>query len=384
MWAETAHLLISSQREANQPVTDMDGDSMGSGQQVQGEQQNTATHKSKRLGTNRAHEQRRTDIKIGVGGDDKGRSGDGGATAREHRISNRKALNDLQRQLDDARRELKERDKRIDKMARRIDDQQCNITTLTQEKYRIDREAKEKERKLAGSERERSRLQWDVDELRDGIARMKKQRDLIDQGAKEKEWKLAGSERERGRLQGQVGDLQDNIARMKHYGQTLEQQLRRHDQHPKMKETELDQVQSQYSQTQALLEVRTPELKGVQSFLTKTDSLFGAEVTSMVEGLNSEIRQTAAFIADSLEFNKGARQEQHEAHSRVTQLLGDGMSKILTSIQHSEDPMLVQIALQCLLARSSKYIIETWYFGWDIRSHQLLGSVYDRIRQSGK
>jgi predicted nucleic acid-binding Zn-ribbon protein len=387
MWAETAHAIgnfISSYREANQPATDMDGDDMGSGQQMQGEQQNTETHKSKRPGTNRAHGERRTDIKTRIGGDDKGRSGDGGATARELRVSNRRATNDLQRELDDARRELKESEKRIDEMEGKIDNQQRNITTLTQEKYRIDREAKENERKLADSEWERSRLQRDVNELRDGIARMKKQRDLFDQGAKEKERKLAGSERERIRLQSQIDGLQDDIARTKSHGQTLEQQLRRQDQDANMKQTELDQVQSQYSQTQALLEVRTQELKGAQSFLTKADSLSGAEVTSMVEGLNSEILQTAAFIADSFEFSKGGRQEQGAAYSRVTQVLGDDVSKILTSIQHSEDPMLVQIALQSWLVGCSKHLIETWYFERGLRSNQLLRSVYDRVRQSGE
>jgi hypothetical protein len=362
---------------SSQAVTDMDGDDMGSRKQVQGEQQNIATHKSKRLGTNGAHEQRRSDIKTGVGGDDKGRSGDGGATAREQRISNRRALNDLQRQLDDARREAKEREKHID-------DQQCNITTLTQEKYRIDREAKEKERKLADSERERNRLQWDVDELRDGIAQMKKQRDLIDQGAKEKEWKLAGSERERIKLQRQVIELQNGIGQAQKHGNTLEQQLQRQDRDAKLT---LDQVQSQYSQTQALLEVRTQELKGAQSFLTKADSLSGAEVTSMMEGLNSEILQTAAFIADSFEFSKGktiAQQEHDAAYSRVTHYMGDGMSHILTSIQHSEDPMLVQIALQSCLAWCSKHFVETWCFGGDPQSHHLISSVYDRVRQSGE
>ena len=378
--------LITSYREDNQQVTDMGSDNTGSGEQVQGEQQNTATHKSKRPGTNGAHEERRWDIKTGVG-DDKGRSGDGGETAREQRISNRRAVIDLQRQLDDALREVKEREKRIDEMVGKIDDQRHTITTLTKEKYAINREAKEKERKLAGLERERNKLQWDVDELRDDIARTKKQRDMIDQGAKEKERKLADSERERGRLRGQVGDLQDNIARMKHQSQTLDQQLQRQDQDAKMKQTELDQVQSQYSQTQALLGVRTQELKGAQSFLTKADSLSGAEVTSMVEGLNSEILQTAAFVADSFEFSKGkaiAQHEQDAAYSRVTHCMGDGMSHILTSIQHSEDPMLVQIALQSCIVWCSKHIVETWCFNGDPRSPHLLRSIYDRVRQSGE
>ena len=52
-----------------------------------------------------------------------------------------------------------------------------------------------------------------------------------------------------------------------------------------------------HTQTVELLQTRTAELKGAQAFLAKADHLSGADVIGMVEGLNSEIMQIAAFMA---------------------------------------------------------------------------------------
>jgi hypothetical protein len=131
------------------------------------------------------------------------------------------------------------------------------------------------------------------------------------------------------------------------------------------------------------LETRTSELKGAQAFLTTADSLSGAEVTTMVEGLNSEIFQTAAFIADSFEFepmqaHSGAVPDT--AHKKVAGWIGAKTLHLLTSTRHSEDPMLIQIAVQSCLARYSKDIIGTWCF--NMIPERFLVKVYDQMRQS--
>jgi hypothetical protein len=260
--------------------------------------------------------------------------------------STAQSVTELQHQLDNTRQKLGVWEARIDVLARKIDDQQSRIVRLTQERDALNREAKEKEGKLVRSERERDRLQQ------------------------------------------QIYILQDDLTRSQNHGQKSPEnaKLQRQNQEDKIMQTELDQVKSEHTHTLALLEICTQELKGAQSFSTKADGLSGAEVTSMIEGLNSEILQTAAFIADSFVFcNAGTEEErQKAAYGSVKDLLGDKMTKILTTVRHSDDPMLVQIALQSCFIWCSKHVIETWYFEKDRWSHQLLSSIYDKVRQAGE
>jgi hypothetical protein len=107
----------------------------------------------------------------------------------------------------------------------------------------------------------------------------------------------------------------------------------------------------------------------------------------MIEGLNSEILQTAAFIAGSFKFAgtlASAAQEQHEACERVEHMLGKRMSVMLSSVQHSED-QLVQIALQSCLAWYCVCLIQQRSLESDgSRVHQLLENIYTRVRQEGE
>ena len=281
-----------------------------------------------------------------LGANDKAKGMTGEAEISGGISSTAQSVAELQHQLDNTRQQLGVWGARMDVLARKIDDQQSKITRLTEE------------------------------------------RDALGREAKEKEGKLVRSERERGRLQQQIYILQDDVTRSQNHGQKSSEKakLQHQNQEAKNMQTELDQVKSEHTHTLALLEICTQELKGAQSFSTKADGLSGAEVISMIEGLNSEILQTAAFIADSFAFGNARTEEEKQkaAYGRVKDLLGDKMTKNLTTVRHSDDPMLVQIALQSCFIWCSKHVIETWFFEKDRWSHQLLSSVYDKVRQAGE
>lgn len=237
--------------------------------------------------------------------------------------------------------------------------------------------------KQNGKEMEELRRKLDSEEQQS--RRLRRDRDSYKQEAHELGTKLEAASRGSNVLKTQVCDLQDQLARYKSYSRGMEDRLQGREKDIKIIQTQLDGLRAQYAGMQALLETRTSELKGAQTFLTTADSLSGAEVTTMVEGLNSEILQTAAFIADSFEFEP---MKAHQggaldaAHKTVQDWIGAKTLHLLTSTRHSEDPMLIQIAVQSCLVRYSKDIITTWCFS--MISERFLLQVYERMRQTGQ
>jgi hypothetical protein len=244
-------------------------------------------------------------------------------------------------------------------------------------------------RKLADASRHTKQNEREMDDLKKRLdkeeQRLRRERNSWRQDANDLRDKLTSSIRESSVLKMDVHDLQNQLARSKSLGRGLEDRLQGRDKDIKTVQAELHRLRAQYDRTRTLLETRTSELKGAQTFLTKADSLSGAEVTTMVEGLNSEILQTAAFIADSFEFeliqaHSGAVLDA--ANEAITNCIGANTLHLLTSTRHTEDPMLIQIAVQSCLVRYSKDIITTWCF--NMIPEQFLVEVYERMRQSGE
>ncbi|KAL4079083.1 hypothetical protein J3A83DRAFT_4086424 [Scleroderma citrinum] len=145
--------------------------------------------------------------------------------------------------------------------------------------------------------------------------------------------------------------------------------------------TELQRSQTKLGDITALLETRTRELKGAQAFLTTADAHSGAEVIALLDALNAEVMQTCAFISDSFDF---ARRPEHaneikEACSRISELMGPTMTHLLSTVQHSGDPLLVQIALQGAMIEFSRWIIMTWDYD-GLQAEQPLAEIYNDIR----
>lgn len=147
---------------------------------------------------------------------------------------------------------------------------------------------------------------------------------------------------------------------------------------------ELQHAQTKHDELTTLLEARTRELKGAQVFLTKADALSGAEVISLVDALNVEILQTCAFISDSFDFTRQLAdpEEIKEASSKITDLMGSTLTHLLNTVLHTEDPLLVQIALQAATVEFSRWIIMTWDFD-GLQAEQPLAEIYSDIRETG-
>ncbi|KAG8220477.1 hypothetical protein J3R82DRAFT_3172 [Butyriboletus roseoflavus] len=163
----------------------------------------------------------------------------------------------------------------------------------------------------------------------------------------------------------------------------LRRQLESKDVDLKNIRNEFQHSQTKHDELTTLLEARSRELKGAQVYLTKADTLSGAEVIALVDAVNVEILQSAAFIADSFDF---ARQPAHadeivEASGRISELMGSTLTHLLSTVVHSDDALLVQLALQGAIVEFSRWIIMTWDFD-GLQAEQPLAEIYNDIRET--
>lgn len=150
---------------------------------------------------------------------------------------------------------------------------------------------------------------------------------------------------------------------------------------------QLKAMSEQKAQLHTLLDDRTFELKGAQSFLTTADTSSGADVISMLQRLNAEVLQSAAYMAESMvdtfSFESGGVVRNENAYEVVTGLFGQSLAHYLVTKKHKDDPLLIQITFQsCFIKFLEIVICSLTLPGEDV--NRVLGSTYQRIRCGGE
>src|ERR1700722_3888066 len=182
-------------------------------------------------------------------------------------------------------------------------------------------------------------------------------------------------------------DLEVNLESCRHQYRLQADQLQRLSVDLKAATEESRHLRLQLGQTLELLKTRTAELQGAQAFLTKADSLSCEDVRTMVQGLNTEVFQTAAFMADSFVFQRkeeGGEEsaEMMEAFAQVNGIIGERMTHLLRSLEHNDDPMLIQIAFQIAMLGTSEWAIGSWYFEAP-EIDNFLQRLYRKVQEGG-
>jgi len=180
--------------------------------------------------------------------------------------------------------------------------------------------------------------------------------------------------------------LEHDKSELRKQAEDLEKKLE-HTRHSHQKQAEeLHRAADQHDQTRDLLKTRTLELSGAQAFLSKADTLSGAEVIAMVEAYNQEVLQAAAFMADSFTFEKSEESEEseemQEATREASRILGRTFVNHLKSAGHGEDPTLVQIALQACIHSFCRRIIAARHFDRSRYGH-LLEEICKEMSSAG-
>ena len=237
---------------------------------------------------------------------------------------------------------------------------------------------KSREQQVASLTAERDRAREEMKEQAGLLSVVQRERDQLNDQIKNIDSQSKGLGEQLKTLNEQLGKTQ---------GQTdgLREQLRRRDTEMQIVVNELTQIKTQHHQTVALLDTRTSELKSAEAFLSKADTMSGADVVRMVEGLNAEILQTAAYIADHFVFSQRAdfTEELLEPSGRLEELLGHKMVHLLDIINHGDDPMLIQLACQASTAAYCRWMILTWDID-DANYDQFLKHIYMTVQQGGE
>ncbi|KAG5644297.1 hypothetical protein DXG03_008715 [Asterophora parasitica] len=118
----------------------------------------------------------------------------------------------------------------------------------------------------------------------------------------------------------------------------------------------------QHEITQTQLFERMAELQSAQLFINQADSLSGAEAIAMANALNAEILQSAAFMADSLDYTQATPLSPEDASNLRDVLIGKDLAQALLSQRGQEhfDPTLVQLAVQVTFVALSRLVVASW------------------------
>jgi hypothetical protein len=251
-----------------------------------------------------------------------------------------------------------------------------------------ERRLNERERKLQGRERDVSFRESRMTEDKQSWKLQKQSLEKNLERYRAEKYAAIKEAREAGdmfrRSESDVIKLKQELEHSQQHRRALEGELHRRQQDIQIIQDTTKRMEAQHGLTRELLEARTLELKAAQSFLTTADKLSGADVSAMVGGLNGEIHQTAAFMAESFEFQElkaYARDDGTIGRTWTEEILGPTMLKLLSSVRHCEDPQVVQIALQACMTNLAARVITTWHLD-SSKDQSLLVNIYSQMQET--
>ncbi|OSC99571.1 hypothetical protein PYCCODRAFT_1394822 [Trametes coccinea BRFM310] len=151
-------------------------------------------------------------------------------------------------------------------------------------------------------------------------------------------------------------------------------------------ERKLAASQDDLISTRALLQTKSAELRDAQVFLTRVDDASDGEVVNLIGLLNSSIFQTSANIAAKFQPAYGRTENRtmrnrYIEHLRSSQLLSRKLLSSLDCLDHHQNPIVVQFALQAIMAFVAQRVCFEWILE-DCHSSRWLDSIYTRMRGS--
>jgi hypothetical protein len=150
---------------------------------------------------------------------------------------------------------------------------------------------------------------------------------------------------------------------------------------------QLEKALGDAARKDALYKARTADLQTARAFLKTTDTLSGAEIVHKVQELNTQIHQTASFVADDSKYaeerSAGIDEMNHAVHW-CYKWLGSDMSQMLLCNNHSDDPTLVQWAMQAAMLCFCAEVVSSWCSGREPEVEARLVHIYQAMKDHGK
>ncbi|KAJ7036715.1 hypothetical protein C8F04DRAFT_1094179 [Mycena alexandri] len=188
-------------------------------------------------------------------------------------------------------------------------------------------------------------------------------------------------------LHGRLRDTERDLAESREKKQASEAALERRDGQTRDLIAEKSRLEIEHTETLDLLAAKTADLAEVRTKLAHEDRLTDQAVLVLVQALNTEIKETAAFLADSFEFEErkdgggvqSHSEEMEEVYERATEILGPELVEVLRTADHHHDPALVRLAFQGGMIEYARWMSGSWFFE-DPEDEQLLADIYQRVR----
>ncbi|KAH0588422.1 hypothetical protein H2248_004271 [Termitomyces sp. 'cryptogamus'] len=200
--------------------------------------------------------------------------------------------------------------------------------------------------------------------------------------------------RENESLRNDMGIAQQQIEDLRAQVEATHRQIDNNTIHYNRQKQELQAIKEQFQRaeivhqrTREQLTERTAELQNTQRFIDVADSLSGADIINMTTALNAEILQSAALMADSLNYTKRHGEAPKEVLLRLQENIGKNLTQALIDQKFVDgkdvDPTPVQLALQVCLVACSATIVTSWTLeGNDSRLSQIYSRIWDKEKQS--
>ncbi|KAJ7905236.1 hypothetical protein B0H13DRAFT_1881244 [Mycena leptocephala] len=200
--------------------------------------------------------------------------------------------------------------------------------------------------------------------------------------------KVEGLASEIEELQERLRATERELAESREKKRVLEAALTQRQEEARDMIAEKTRLETEHNEVLELLATKTADLADAQEKLIPAeDRLTDQAVLVLVHALNTEIKETAGFLADSFEFEKkkdGAGQpedveEMAEVYERATEILGHELVNILRASDHHHDPALVRLAFQGGMVEYARWMSASWFFE-DPEDEQLLADIYQHVR----
>jgi hypothetical protein len=115
-----------------------------------------------------------------------------------------------------------------------------------------------------------------------------------------------------------------------------------------------------------------------ESYLSKIDSWSGAQVLQAVHDINSEVLQFAASATEISTFSMTRTCHGTAVQDSATRI-GPYMTRILVSRDHSQDPLLVHLALQGCVSLCIARALSSFCIGFPPKSDAVLAQIYSHM-----
>ena len=199
-------------------------------------------------------------------------------------------------------------------------------------------------------------------DLREGLEQQDQQIQAMSDDQTRVKDELAQTKDELARIKGELARTKDELARTK---------------------VELEKTKADLAEANDISKAKSTELAKAQSLLSPPDRISEAEVLEIVRGLNKNITQIAANLAEEWGKLPSPRFNKAPPNKKELDTLSQFYGSTLVRRVLNRDPSAVTLLVQSTLCYVVTQITSSWRPDCDKR-WWILGSIYRRLSASGK